>query len=55
MAAQKNYLDTTLKRIISNNKREIAEMERECLNRKHQLIRGTVSVKQRLIQFKCIA
>ncbi|TDH05090.1 hypothetical protein EPR50_G00139880 [Perca flavescens] len=39
LAAQKNHLDTTLKRIISNNKREIAEMERECLNKKHQLIR----------------
>ncbi|XP_040006720.1 serine/threonine-protein kinase 10 [Xiphias gladius] len=39
LADQKNYLDTTLKKIISNNKREIAEMERECLNRKHQLIR----------------
>lgn len=43
LAAQKNYLDTTLKRIISNNKREIAEKERECLNKKHHLIRGTVS------------
>ncbi|XP_041808252.1 serine/threonine-protein kinase 10 [Chelmon rostratus] len=39
LAAQKKHLDTTLQRIISNNKREIAEMERECLNRKHQLIR----------------
>uniref|UniRef100_UPI0037E783B7 serine/threonine-protein kinase 10 n=1 Tax=Semicossyphus pulcher TaxID=241346 RepID=UPI0037E783B7 len=39
LAAQKNYLDTTLQRIISNNKREIAETERECLNRKHQLVR----------------
>ncbi|XP_032389579.1 serine/threonine-protein kinase 10 [Etheostoma spectabile] len=39
LAAQKNHLDTTLKKIISNNKREIAEMERECLNKKHQLIR----------------
>uniref|UniRef100_A0A671X7J0 non-specific serine/threonine protein kinase n=1 Tax=Sparus aurata TaxID=8175 RepID=A0A671X7J0_SPAAU len=39
LAAQKNYLDTTLKRIISNNKREIAEKERECLNKKHHLIR----------------
>ncbi|KAM9348327.1 serine/threonine-protein kinase 10 [Symphorus nematophorus] len=39
LATQKDYLDTTLKRIISNNKREIAEMERECLNKKHQLIR----------------
>ncbi|CAJ1063505.1 serine/threonine-protein kinase 10 [Xyrichtys novacula] len=39
LAAQKNHLDTTLQRIILNNKREIAEMERECLNRKHQLVR----------------
>uniref|UniRef100_A0A8C4NN44 non-specific serine/threonine protein kinase n=1 Tax=Dicentrarchus labrax TaxID=13489 RepID=A0A8C4NN44_DICLA len=37
---QKNYLDTTLMRIISNNKREIAETERECLNKKQHLIRG---------------
>ncbi|GAA6230533.1 serine/threonine-protein kinase 10-like [Lates japonicus] len=39
LATQKNYLDTTLKKIIHNNKREIAEMERECLNKKHHLIR----------------
>ncbi|XP_041657262.1 serine/threonine-protein kinase 10 [Cheilinus undulatus] len=39
LAAQKNYLDTTLQSIISNNKKEIAEMERECLSKKHQLIR----------------
>uniref|UniRef100_A0A4W6EMN5 non-specific serine/threonine protein kinase n=1 Tax=Lates calcarifer TaxID=8187 RepID=A0A4W6EMN5_LATCA len=39
LATQKNYLDTTLKKIIYNNKREIAEMERECLNKKHHLIR----------------
>ncbi|XP_035522017.1 serine/threonine-protein kinase 10 [Morone saxatilis] len=39
LTAQKNYLDTTLMRIISNNKREIAETERECLNKKHHLIR----------------
>ncbi|XP_071316635.1 serine/threonine-protein kinase 10 [Trachinotus anak] len=39
LAAQKNYLDTTLMTIISNNKREIAERERECLNKKHNLIR----------------
>uniref|UniRef100_A0A8C4H3S0 non-specific serine/threonine protein kinase n=1 Tax=Dicentrarchus labrax TaxID=13489 RepID=A0A8C4H3S0_DICLA len=40
LTAQKNYLDTTLMRIISNNKREIAETERECLNKKQHLIRG---------------
>ncbi|KAI3373852.1 hypothetical protein L3Q82_022433 [Scortum barcoo] len=39
LAGQKNYLDTTLNRIITNNKREIAEMERECLSRKHHLVR----------------
>uniref|UniRef100_A0A3Q1GAA9 non-specific serine/threonine protein kinase n=1 Tax=Acanthochromis polyacanthus TaxID=80966 RepID=A0A3Q1GAA9_9TELE len=39
LSDQKNYLDTTLKRIINNNKREIAQMERECLDRKHHLIR----------------
>ncbi|XP_070839866.1 serine/threonine-protein kinase 10 [Chaetodon trifascialis] len=39
LAGQKSHLDTTLLRIISNNKREIAEMERDCLSRKHQLIR----------------
>uniref|UniRef100_A0A8C5N918 non-specific serine/threonine protein kinase n=1 Tax=Gouania willdenowi TaxID=441366 RepID=A0A8C5N918_GOUWI len=38
-AAQKHYLDTTLNQIIANNKREIADAERECLNKKHQLIR----------------
>ncbi|KAM4726566.1 serine/threonine-protein kinase 10 isoform 2-T3 [Anableps anableps] len=36
---QRGYLDTTLKMIISNNKREIAETERECLNKKQELIR----------------
>lgn len=45
MQAQKNHLDTTLKKIISNNKREIAETERECLNKKQNLIRGTVQFK----------
>ncbi|XP_041864640.1 serine/threonine-protein kinase 10 [Melanotaenia boesemani] len=39
LANQKDYLDTTLKMIISNNKREIAETERECLNMKQKLIR----------------
>ncbi|XP_029375376.1 serine/threonine-protein kinase 10 [Echeneis naucrates] len=37
--AQKNFLDNTQIKIISNNKKEIAAMERECLNRKHNLIR----------------
>uniref|UniRef100_A0A669DQD1 non-specific serine/threonine protein kinase n=1 Tax=Oreochromis niloticus TaxID=8128 RepID=A0A669DQD1_ORENI len=39
LVAQKNYLDTTLKNIISNNKREIADLERDCLNKKQSLIR----------------
>ncbi|XP_029028761.1 serine/threonine-protein kinase 10 [Betta splendens] len=39
IANQKEYLDTTLKNIISNNKREIADTEKEFLNKKHQLIR----------------
>uniref|UniRef100_A0A665TI12 non-specific serine/threonine protein kinase n=1 Tax=Echeneis naucrates TaxID=173247 RepID=A0A665TI12_ECHNA len=34
-----NFLDNTQIKIISNNKKEIAAMERECLNRKHNLIR----------------
>ncbi|XP_010791133.1 serine/threonine-protein kinase 10 [Notothenia coriiceps] len=45
VAAQRHHLDTTLNRIITSNKREIAETERECLNKKHQLIRereGTI-------------
>lgn len=41
MTAQRTHLDSTLNKIINNNKREIAEMERECLDKKHQLIRGT--------------
>lgn len=40
LSDQKTHLDTTLLKIISNNKREIAEMERECLDKKHHLIRG---------------
>lgn len=39
LADQKNYLDTTLKMIISRNKSEIAETERECLSKKQELIR----------------
>ncbi|XP_074528696.1 serine/threonine-protein kinase 10 [Halichoeres trimaculatus] len=45
LAAQRDYLDATLKKIISNNKREIAETERKCLDMKHKLIRereGTI-------------
>ncbi|XP_029956468.1 serine/threonine-protein kinase 10 [Salarias fasciatus] len=39
LAGQKNQLDSTLQRIIANNKREIAGMERNCLDKKQQLIR----------------
>eukprot|EP00066_Takifugu_rubripes_P020353 XP_011609619.1 PREDICTED: serine/threonine-protein kinase 10 [Takifugu rubripes] len=39
LSDQKTHLDSTLLKIISNNKREIAEMERECLDKKHHLIR----------------
>uniref|UniRef100_A0AAX7W1C9 non-specific serine/threonine protein kinase n=1 Tax=Astatotilapia calliptera TaxID=8154 RepID=A0AAX7W1C9_ASTCA len=35
----KNYLHITLRNIISNNKREIADLERDCLNKKQSLIR----------------
>uniref|UniRef100_A0A3P9HA15 non-specific serine/threonine protein kinase n=1 Tax=Oryzias latipes TaxID=8090 RepID=A0A3P9HA15_ORYLA len=45
LAKQKEFLDKTVKEIINNNKREIAEMERECLNKKQELIRegeGTI-------------
>ncbi|MGH0147084.1 UNVERIFIED_CONTAM: hypothetical protein FKN15_009928 [Acipenser sinensis] len=40
LAAQKDHLDSTLKRIIAENKREISELERECLNKKQQMMRG---------------
>ncbi|XP_024118947.1 serine/threonine-protein kinase 10 [Oryzias melastigma] len=39
LTKQKEYLDSRLKEIVNNNKREIAEMERDCLNKKQQLIR----------------
>ncbi|KAM8897869.1 serine/threonine-protein kinase 10 isoform 2-T2 [Spinachia spinachia] len=38
-AAQKNHMETTMRKILINNKKEIAEMERQCLERKQQLIR----------------
>lgn len=40
---QKNHLDTTLKSIISENKRDISETERQCLDKKQHLVRGTAS------------
>ncbi|XP_037324428.2 serine/threonine-protein kinase 10 isoform X2 [Pungitius pungitius] len=39
LAAQKDHMDTTINRIIFNNKRDIAEMEKQCLEKKQQLIR----------------
>ncbi|XP_066573106.1 serine/threonine-protein kinase 10 [Amia ocellicauda] len=39
LGTQKADLDQTLKRIISENKHEISEMERECLSKKHNLMR----------------
>lgn len=38
-AAQIHFLDATLKNIISQNKREIADTERQCLDKKQHLIR----------------
>ncbi|KAL0994758.1 hypothetical protein UPYG_G00126800 [Umbra pygmaea] len=39
LLTQKNHLDTTLKTIIRENKKEISEMERVCLEKKQALIR----------------
>ncbi|XP_051533907.1 serine/threonine-protein kinase 10-like [Myxocyprinus asiaticus] len=39
VADQKEYLESTLKRIVDENKREISETERQCLNNKQHLIR----------------
>ncbi|KAI7795875.1 serine/threonine-protein kinase 10 [Triplophysa rosa] len=39
LADQKEYLDSTLKRIIAENNQEILETERSCLNKKQHLIR----------------
>ncbi|XP_037126572.1 serine/threonine-protein kinase 10 [Syngnathus acus] len=43
LADQKNHLDSTLHQIILNNKKEIADTERECLTKKQQLIRDRES------------
>lgn len=40
LAAQKNHLESTLNQITFNNKKEIADTEQDCLNKKQQLIRG---------------
>lgn len=45
LSDQREYLDSTLKRIISENKQEILQTERACLNKKQNLIRereGTI-------------
>ncbi|KAL2094799.1 hypothetical protein ACEWY4_009518 [Coilia grayii] len=39
LATQKTDLDTTVQRIIAENKKEIADTERECLQKKQHLIR----------------
>ncbi len=40
LADQRDYLDSTLKSIIAENKREISETERQCLIKKQALLRG---------------
>uniref|UniRef100_A0A8C8D252 non-specific serine/threonine protein kinase n=1 Tax=Oncorhynchus tshawytscha TaxID=74940 RepID=A0A8C8D252_ONCTS len=39
LSDQKDHLDTTLKSIISENKRDISETERQCLDKKQHLVR----------------
>ena len=38
---QQQDLDTALKKIIQQHKHELATIERDCLNHKQQLLRGT--------------
>lgn len=40
MAKQKEDLEHAMKNITAQNKREICDKERECLNKKQQLMRG---------------
>uniref|UniRef100_A0A9J8AM01 non-specific serine/threonine protein kinase n=1 Tax=Cyprinus carpio carpio TaxID=630221 RepID=A0A9J8AM01_CYPCA len=40
LADQREFLDSTLKSIIAQNKREISETERQCLIKKQDLLRG---------------
>lgn len=40
MAKQKEDLEQAMKNIIAQNKKEICDKERECLNKKQQLMRG---------------
>ncbi|XP_057676604.1 serine/threonine-protein kinase 10 [Corythoichthys intestinalis] len=43
LAAQKNYLDATIHQITVNNRNDIANTERDCLEKKNQLIRDRES------------
>ncbi|XDV39333.1 hypothetical protein PO909_008589 [Leuciscus waleckii] len=43
LADQRDYLDSTLKSIIAENKREISETERQCLLKKQALLRDRES------------
>lgn len=47
LAGQKNYLDTMLKSIIVQNKRETCETERQCLDKKQNLLRGEATPRNR--------
>lgn len=40
MAKQKEDLELAMKNITAQNKKEICDKERECLNKKQQLMRG---------------
>lgn len=41
MQKQQQELDASLKKIIQQQKTELATIERDCLNNKQQLMRGT--------------
>ena len=41
MQKQQQDLDSALKKIIQQHKHELATIERDCLNHKQQLLRGT--------------
>lgn len=43
VAKQKEFLEVTIKKIITDNRREISDQERECLNKKHNLLRDRES------------
>ncbi len=46
LADQRDYLDSTLKSIIAENKREISETERQCLIKKQALLRGINALRR---------